>query len=116
MNKAGARVHRSSLNVNACVAVVAEPITHANEASLYRGIRQKAQQDSPCFLRILRKASLGEVQLVGSIDQLDGPVYVAFYIVIDLYPDTAAPQEFRGIRRTGHFTMTFFEQLVLLQA
>ncbi len=81
------------LEVEADIAVLAVAVGHLHQAALVAEIADLLQRRGTRRRRVLRQALLGEVQLVGAVDQLHHPVEVAFQVVLDGDADVAAAQE-----------------------
>ena len=97
-------------NVNAAIAVVAVTVDDTHEARLDVMPGQPGSQVLCRLLRVLRQARFYEIELVGSVNELDCPVEMRRDVVFNFDDDVAATQESRGIPVRGPFV-----SLALLQ-
>ena len=106
--------------IKAAIAVFAVIVRHLQQAGLYHVLAKHVAQRGARRLRVLRQAALGEIELVGAVDQLDGAVEMALYIALDADADVACPQEGPVIAVLRHRSRlagaAFLQHLVLRQA
>ena len=104
-------------DVQAAIPVIAEAVLHADDAGLHGIAAEQLAQRGARLLDCLRQAGLGEVELVGAVDQFDGAVDMRLQVMLDGDRETAAAEEFGIVGAVGLLLgLAAFEQLVLLEA